>query len=511
MGNLTSSLGIGLSGLQASQEAMSVIGHNIANVNTPGYSQQSAVLTTNPTQDYGNLIFGTGVNVASIQSMRDQFLNLQVTSSISSQSGAQTRYNGVQAVSSAYQDNGTTGLNSQLSAFFSSLQTLSADPEDMSLRQNVVGTAQTLVQEFKSVYQTTTAQIQSTNQQVQSLVPEINTLTTQIASLNQQITNQVDPNAANDAIDQRQQLTDKLANLVGIQVSTDSAGNYQVTLDSGAATLVSGSASYQMAATPETNGSGMYAVGVTSGNASIDVTGKISGGELGGDLDLRDNILPGYQTQLDQIAGSLADQMNTQNLAGAGLNSNGNYVAGSLVFTTTGTTQPSIDPVTGQVTTSGGVPDYTGIVNALQVNPALVSNPGLIACAGKTTVGGVTTSNGDGDNTNILAMVNLQTATNTVDTSGTGTFSSGPFSTVISGLINKVGTQAQSFDTTATNQENLTTALQTQKTSVSGVDLDTQAAQLLAFQQAYQASAQFLSTISQLTNQLMSVMTTATA
>ena len=310
MANLSSNLGIGLSGLQASQEAMSVIGHNIANVNTPGYTQQAAVLNTNPSQNFGNLMFGTGVTVSAVQSLRDQFLNLQVTQSISSQSGSETLYNGVSAVSPAFKDDGTTGLNTQISQFFTSLQTLAGNPENAALSENVVGMAQSMLAEFQSVRQTVGGQISSANNEIGSLVPQINTITAQIASLNSQISNLVNPGGANDAIDQRQQLTDQLAKLVGIQVSTDSQNNYQITLDSGAATLVSGSASYQMKAAPGGAGN-LLQVSVASGNTSIDVTGQINGGQLGGDLQLRDKILPGYQAQVDQLAGSLADQVNT--------------------------------------------------------------------------------------------------------------------------------------------------------------------------------------------------------
>jgi flagellar hook-associated protein 1 FlgK len=131
-----------------------------------------------------------------------------------------------------------------------------------------------------------------------------------------------------------------------------------------------------------------------------------------------------------------------------------------------------------------------------------VATPTLIATA--------SAANTPGDNSNVTKMANLQTALGTVDTNDDGTGDSGPFSTVVSGLINDVSTQSQKYDSISTNQQNLTTALQTQQTSVSGVDLDQEAAQLLQFQQAYQASAQFIATISQLTQGLMTTVATAT-
>ncbi|MDR3672235.1 MAG: flagellar hook-associated protein FlgK [Holophaga sp.] len=510
MGNLTSSLGIGLSGLVASQEAMSVIGHNIANVHTSGYSQQQAMLSTSSSTTYGGLIFGSGVTVTSIQALRDQFLNLQVTQSLSKQASAQTTYNGIQGVSSAFSDDGTTGLNTQISAFFSSLTTLAGNPTSAALNENVVGAAQTMIQELQTSYQTVNGQISTANSQVGSLVPQINTLTSQIAALNTQISQQINPAGDNDAIDQRQALTDQLASLVGIQVSTDTHNNYQITLDSGAATLVSGSTAYQM--TTSSGGNGKLSVGVQAGTVSTDVTDKISGGALGADMNLRDNLLPAYQNQLDQIAGSLANQVNKLNMAGYGTDASGASVTGTPFFTGAGidSSNPP-DANFGQVNLANNTlpasasnpPNYKGIINSLEVNPLVVATPTLIASASAAGLAG--------DNSNALKMSNLQTGLNTVDTNGDGTGDSGPFSTAVSGLVNQVSTDIQKYDTLATNQQNLTSALQTQQSSVSGVDLDSQAAELLQFQQAYQASAQFISTISQLTQTLMSTVAAATS
>jgi flagellar hook-associated protein 1 FlgK len=229
-------------------------------------------------------------------------------------------------------------------------------------------------------------------------------------------------------------------------------------------------------------------------------------------MSLRDTVLPAYQTQLNQIAGSLVNQVNKVAMAGYGTDANGNSVNGTPLFTGSGidSSNPP-DANFGQVNTANNAlvasatnpPDYTGIINTLVVNPLVVATPTLIGTAA--------TANTPGDNTNVTALANLQTALNTVDTNDDGVGDSGPFSTVVSSLINNVGTQSQEYDTISTNQQNLASALQTQKTSVSGVDLDQEAANLLQFQQGYQASAQFISTISQLTAQLMSVMATAAA
>jgi flagellar hook-associated protein 1 FlgK len=489
--DLGTSLSIGLTGLQVNQDAISVVGHNIANVNTPGYSQQSAVISTNPSQPYGTMNFGTGASVTAVQALRDQFLNLQVTQSIASQSGAQTRYQGVEAVSSAVTDDGTTGLSTQIQSFFASLQTLASNPESAAQRQAVLGQAQTMINEFQSSYQTISSQISNANQEVGSVVQQVNTLTSQIAQLNGQIASQVDPTGDNDAIDQRQQLTDQLANLVGIQVSTDSKDQYQISLDTGAAILVAGANAYQMTTSPDASNSNNLSVQVQSGNMAVDVTDQVNGGTLGGYMDLRDNILPGYEDQLNRIAGSLASQVNAQNEAG-------------YVLPNTDATSASTGPAlfTGGFTASGA-PDYTNFVNTLQVNPAVLANTNLIATAGSA-------GSGSGDNANALLLANLQN-TGTVDVNGDGSVQSGPYTTVVTNLTNTVATDAQRYNTIYTNQQNLNSALQSQKTSLSGVDLDQQAAQLIAYQQGYEAAAHFISTISQLTTQLMNTVTSATS
>jgi flagellar hook-associated protein 1 FlgK len=243
-------------------------------------------------------------------------------------------------------------------------------------------------------------------------------------------------------------------------------------------------------------------VTVVTGASSTDVTGSIGAGQLGAELNLRDNLLPSYQSQLDTIAGSLANQVNSLNMAGYGTDATGNSVTGTPFFTGKGI-DAAADLNFGQVNlpnntlpaSAANAPIYKGIINSMVVNPKIVATPSLIASASAANV--------PGDNSNVNKMANLQTALGTVDSNDDGTGDSGPFSTVVSSLVNNVGTQSQKFNSIATSQENLTSALKTQQTSVSGVDLDQQAALLLQFQQAYSASAHFISTISQLTQQLL--------
>lgn len=488
MPGLNASLYLGLSGLQAQQSALSVVGHNIANVNTPGYTRQRADLTSNQSLVEGQVYFGTGVSLNTVQGIRDRFLDLQIFRETAKQTGANERYSGVDAVSTSLGDTSTTGIAAQIQAFFQGFQELSARPEDGALRTNLIGQAKTMISGMQSRYTLLGDQRNSADQAIGSLVTEVNTLSEQIAQLNQQIASEASQGADNDSRDQRKSLTDKLAGLVGIHVFEDSKGAYQITLDTGAAVLVSGNSSYQLQTTP--GGAALdnhLRVESVMGGSVVDVTAGIKDGQLGARLDLRDNILVGFQRQLDQLAAGVSGQVNLLHRAG---------------FAADGVTTGNDFFQSGVANGANGLPGiisaatfYKGMVSALSVNSAVSTNPSLIAAAG---VGGAR-----GDNANAKAMANLQLATGTVDTNGDGIGDSGPYSHVVGSLISDVGTQSQTYKAQSDTQQNLVSALQTQRDRISGVDLDEEAANMMTLQRGYQASARFLSVINQLTDQLV--------
>ena len=483
MPGLNAGLNIGLSGLQASQSALDVIGHNIANINTPGYSRQEVELTTNKPQNFGGeLQFGTGVNVTSILGVRDKFLDMQITQSVSTSTGSNTRYKGIQGIASAFTEDGTTGLNTQIQQFFSGLQQLAARPEDGSLRTNLIGTAQTLVNSFQSRYKMLSEQVGACDNQVGTVVSQINTLTHEIAKLNDRISTEPVPGMDNDARDQRKDLADQLGKLVGIQVFEDDKSRLQITIDSGAAVLVSGNIASVMTATPDSvNHNGHFRLDVGLGGTSIpkDVTDGIRGGMLGGNLDLRDRILPGYQNQLDQIAAGLSSQVNLLHRQGYGLDGK---TTGLDFFQGGSLKNPVANDVKGLPPGVGTPPNFHGMVNSLCVNAALADDP--------SKIGAALLPGAPGDNQNALAMAQVETTTS-------------QFGSKVASLANAVGTQAEGYKADAANQENLTGALQTQRNRTSAVDLDEEAAQLLTFQRGYQAAARFINVISQLTDQLV--------
>ena len=487
MPGLNASLYLGLTGLQTQQSALNVVGHNIANVNTPGYTRQRADLSANQSLPEGQVFFGTGVTLDAVQGIRDRFLDLQIYRETARQAGASERYSGVNAVASTLGDSGSTGIAAQVQAFFQGFQELSARPEDGALRTNLVGKAQGMISALQTRYQLLEDQRDNADRSVSSLVTEVNTLTGQIAQLNQRITTEATRSEDNDARDQRKALTDKLSTLVGIHVFEGSQGEYQITLDAGTAVLVSGNNAYALKTTSDPTLDNHLRVDSIMGGSVVNVTSAIQEGQLGAKLDLRDNILPGFQRQLDELAAGVAGRVNLLHRAG---------------FAADGATTGNDFFQTGVANGANGLPvsvtaatNYKGMVSALAVNAGIVTNPSLIAAAG--------VAGAQGDNGTARQIASLQSASGSVDTNGDGVGDTGPYSAFIASLVTDVGTKTQTYDAQNTTQQNLVAALQSQRDRISGVDLDEEATSMMALQRGYQASARFISVINQLTDQLV--------
>lgn len=485
MPGLTSSLFVGLTGLRSHQESLNVIGHNIANVDTPGYSRQQANLTSANSVNFGNFLFGAGSNLASITAVRDRFINLQLTNTYAKQAGAETRFASLEAISSIFSESGDASLGGLVQKFFQGFQDLASRPEDLSARTALISQANDMIGGVQSRYNLLEGQRQAADGAVGDIVTEINTLTTQIARLNERIEQEPTPGADNDARDQRNELVNQLSKLVGVQTYEDSRGLLTVVIDGAPAPLVAGTNSFALTATKDPLNSNFLKVEVQLG-APVDVS-ALRGGTLGAKLDLRDTILPGVQRQLDQLAAGIQGAVNLAHRAGFALDG----VTTGLDFFQTGVANGA----NGLPVTVSAATNYAGMVNSWSVNAAIKAAPQLIGAA--AAAGQV------GDNTQAKAIANLQFQANSVDTNGDAVADSGPFSTYIGILIGSVASTTQGFQTSNTTEQNLLQALQSQRDSISAVSLDEEAANLMTMQRGYQASARFISVIDQLTDQLV--------
>ena len=479
---------IGLSGLQAQQSALNVVGHNIANVNTPGYTREIANFSSNQSLVQGQVYFGTGVSLDTVTSMRSKYLDLQIAQATSAQAKATDCYSGVGVLAATVGDTSSSGLAAQIQSFFQGFQTLAANPESSADRTIVVGAAQSMVNSLQSTYQVLEQQRSAANQTVGSLVTQVNTLTAQIAQLNQQLTGSDTQGANNDAVDQRTALITQLSQLVGVNVIEGSNGQYQITLDSGGATLVSGVSSFDLHTAP--GGPDGYSKVVSDLNPAVDLSGDITNGQLGAQLGLRDTTYATYESQLDALAAGISSQVNL--LSRQGYDGHGVAVANTAWedFFQGGQANGADGLPTSLIPTATN--PHKGMVNALAVNANIVTDPSRIAAAG--VAGAV------GDNTNANAIANLQF---TGGSNVAGVVLGSSYSDVLNNMVSKVGSDSQNYQSQSTTQQNLVSALQTQRDQVSGVSLDEEATNMMNLQSGYQASARFLNVINQLTEQLI--------
>jgi flagellar hook-associated protein 1 FlgK len=304
----------------------------------------------------------------------------------------------------------------------------------------VLTTANSLAAAFNSASNQLSQVSTGLNQQVIGDVSQVNSLTKTIASLNTQIT-ALSPNAdAGTLEDQRQQAIAQLSQLVGLdQISTENNGITLTT--SNGAVLVSGSQSFALSTT-QVGGTTHILAGV----GGQDVTSNLTGGDLGGVLQARDQQLPSYQSALDNLAFAVGTQVNQQNALGV----DGNGNPGAALFSL-----PAAS---------------SGAAALIQVATA---DPNAVAAAA--------TGQGSAGNTNASALSNLSSA-NIVN----GQTASG----FLASFLGQIGSDTAAATTNNSAQQATLTQLTTQRDSLSGVSLDEEASNLTQYQRAYQAASQ---------------------
>jgi flagellar hook-associated protein 1 FlgK len=305
-----SGLQTALRGVQAQQAALNVISHNIANVETPGYSRQEAVFGASPSlringtkQDGTGAQLGTGVDVISYRRLRDDFLDLQFRAQnmTAGQSDVTAKRLGV--VQSGLASGSTSDLGTLLDKFWTAWDTLAANPASSDAKAGVVGAAQTLAQRFATLdgdLATAGTQAAAAVTDLLSDGGPIKPIATELAELNQQINlAKISGVAPNDLLDRRDLLLDQLSQYGQVSVSPDP------TLDASGKPAYPGmiQVSFGGAATPL----------VSQTTATMPTTATLSatpGGQLGGLQDVAAKV-DGYRATLSTMASSLISAVNT--------------------------------------------------------------------------------------------------------------------------------------------------------------------------------------------------------
>ncbi|HEY7829849.1 MAG TPA: flagellar hook-associated protein FlgK [Solirubrobacteraceae bacterium] len=353
-----------LSGLIANQEAIDTTGHNITNANTPGYSRQTAVMQTNtplpiaamsPLTGAGGQM-GTGVNVTTFTRIRNSYLDAQYRAQSGALGSASTEANELQQAQSAFDEPSTSGISSQLSAFWSSWNSLANSPASEAAREGVISKGAQLATTLNQLSgQIATVSAQATQQYASITGPtgEVQDAANQIAQLNHQI--QLSEQAGqqpNDLLDRRDQLLDKLSELANVTVTKAANGTDTVTFGDAAKPLVEGTT-------------------VTWPQALT----KAAGGSLGALLGVSgpEGALASYKSALDEVASALNSSVNA-------LHTSTPFFTG----TTAATIKVAVTPAQVQTssTVASGGNDVAQAIAALRGGAADRRYAGLIAQVG---------------------------------------------------------------------------------------------------------------------------------
>ncbi len=383
-----------MTGLDAAQQALQVTGNNIANVSTPGYSREQAVQTTAMETPLGGIYLGNGTQIASVTRAYNSYVQAQAWSTGATASGASTYNAQLQPIVQLLAGGGA-GMSTAVNQFFASgVAQVAANPSDAASRQAFIGQSQLLAQTVQGTAQQLQQAADGINQQLAQSVTIVNQLTSQIAQVNDQIAIQTTTRAAPNALlDQQTQLITQLASQVGVTV-LQQGNQYNVYAGNGQA-LVVGNQSFQLTTKVDNYNPAQTEVAY-AGTGQV-ISQNLSGGAMGGLLNLRNQVLIPSQNALGQIADGLALTLNQQQARGltlAGTSGSAMFAYGApQVFANTSNTDFATvgsAPLSASIVAASGLTgsDYVAQWDGAQWT-VTNANTGSVVVSG-TTSGSVT-------------------------------------------------------------------------------------------------------------------------
>lgn len=459
MSNIIGLLDIGRGALLSHQKAISTTGHNIANVNTPGYSRQRVNLATNPGLASASGQMGAGVRVSDIQRIYDQFLGSQINTESYNQGKWEAQKNSLERVEIIFDESTGFGLNQAMGDFFNAWQDQANNPEGHTQRQVLVAKSEIMAETFNKVSSDLNQFQNDLDKSIKGAVSQINTIAGEIADLNVKISDiEKSGQNANDLRDRRDLYLKELSSMINISSFENNDGQVTVLVGSGNSLV---QPPYALSLSTVTNASGHEDVlWVDRDGNTVDITNDISGGKLKGWIETRDVTIENYKTSLDNLASSMITEVNGLHTAGFDLNS------------------------------AAGVNFFTGSsASDISLNPAIAGNVNLVAASG---------TGAPGDNSNAIAIANLQNSL--LMSTGTATYDD-----FYNSLVSDVGIAVQSAQMNYDHQSAMLSSLDNYRESISGVSLDEEMVNLVKFQHAYDAAAKLVSAVDEMLNTVMNM------
>jgi flagellar hook-associated protein 1 FlgK len=547
--NIFSVLNTAKLGLQTNQTAIEITGHNIANVQTEGFSRQEVTLEVNRPRRVGLAFLGTGVRATNVTRDFDQFLFNQILGESSTLGNFDIRNTFFQRLETIMNESSGVSLNNAMSEFFLAFDDLASNPTNLAARSAVLSAAGTLATVFNQLGGSLLQQRINLDDAVTAEVTEVNSMLNEVAELNRSIISLENGNTpANDLRDQRDLLIKQLSEKLDVQLIDTNDNNTTLTL-SGGTPLVVGTTVFQLSTAANLDNRGFKDILVNDGmGGTINVTTEIQGGEMRGLLDIRDVETLGLIDQLDRLAAGLMEQVNGVHLQGLGLDgSSGNLFFETLTptvnigsqnlgaptvtavnaspstvtvdkfqiqFTGPGTFDVfnlttnqtvatglavggTVNIANGLAITTGGAPLAGDTVN-ISISEDAAMNMALSSTVLNNTDKIAAGLSGTGDGQNALNISNLQNSL--VFSSGGFTPGAGTstFDDFYNSMVSGLGSGSRSSQSILRQQEGVMLQLNTQREGISGVSLDEEMVNLIKFQQAYAASARMITVIEEM-------------
>jgi flagellar hook-associated protein 1 FlgK len=446
-------LGTTARALDAQRYGLDVVGNNIANVNTPGYTRRVVDFGAVPPPD--RFSAGNGVEVLSLRSQRDRLFDQRLfdESPLAERQAAMVDALGLAEVSL-----GASGasLDAALADFFDAFAALADAPTDTTARAQVLADAQALTAVFRGLSSRLTESELAADARIRGDIDRLNGLTSRLAFLNSAISSA----PAGEALqlrDEQVSVAAEISGIVGVQVLELADGTFQIATERGRP-LVIGADAYPLAAssTPP-NG---YAAVMADG---VDITADVRTGSLGGLLAVRDQAIPGYRSELDTMAYDLANAVNALHTTGYDLSQSpgGNFFV--------------------------PLASAAGAAAALQVDSALAADTSLLAAAGIAS---------SGDNGRARQLADLRDAPVVGGRTPSAAWA---------GLVYRVGSDVHQATRERESRREIVHQIESLRDSVSGVSIDEEAALMMRFQRAYEANARFFTVVDEVLQTLLSL------
>lgn len=448
---------IGYSGVRASQIALSATGQNIANVNTPGFSRLAPDLHSLGGQT--SVSIGGGVQVSSIRRLSNDFQNQQLWRASTDKNYFNTNQQYLTALEGLIDSEGSS-VSVGLDNFFAALSEASSTPESIALRQQIIGEAKQLAQRFNGLNSNIGTQLNALQGQRVAMTSEINGLSGNIAELNAQI-REMESSGRDTATlrDYRENLVKDLSQYAGIRVQEAPDGTLSVSLANGQP-LVAGATAGQLKVNE--NLAGEQEMTLVFAKTTFPLTQQGLGGSLGSLYDMEYGALRPAQQDLHDMAKALSERVNDTLAGGTDINGN----PGQALF------------VHNPGSTSG----------MLEVKALAAAELAFSSVAGEV-----------GNNKTLLQLLDLKSqginvAGNTV-----------PLNDAYAGLVGRVASASRQNQADLSAATTVAEQAQAQRDSVSAVNLDEEAVNLMAYEQAYQANMKVISTSNDLFNAVLAM------